>query len=161
MQKLHLELTPKLRGLFPPNVDIEVVVVLRPKAAFLESYRRQVAKSTIHDFSSDPTSPYYCERDSWLLDYDRLLRVYGAAFERVVTLDYDSEDMVGKLIERVGISDWEVAKAYRHNVSPSALKIFLKNALLGTPLYRPASAFHEGAQRLLRRAFGGPHGDRG
>jgi len=70
--------------------SVSVVAVLRDDAAFLASYRSQLAGTGFAP-SDDPASFAYVEADSWLLDHEGLLdgyrRWFGAA--HVTALDYD------------------------------------------------------------------------
>jgi hypothetical protein len=70
--------------------QVQVVVVLREREAFLRSYRSQLA-ATGFEPSTDPSSFAYTEADSWLVDYDALTGAYRRAFGAgaVTVLDYD------------------------------------------------------------------------
>lgn len=69
---------------------VNVVIVLREREAFLRSYRSQMEATGFQE-SADPTSFAYLEPDSWLLDFDTLIRGYRQAFgdSNVTILNYD------------------------------------------------------------------------
>lgn len=80
----------RLRNILPSG-EVEVVVYLREKYSFLESYRRQLTKMGI-SLSRDKKSFSYVEEDSWLVDYDDLLFAYRGEFgeDCVKVFDYES-----------------------------------------------------------------------
>lgn len=74
---------------------VRVICVLRDKQAFLSAYRKQIVKVLGRHPSKDPTSSLYNEEDSWLADFDTLLKVYSETFgaENMRVIDYDHEVM--------------------------------------------------------------------
>lgn len=73
--------------------EVRIVVVLRDKESFLVSWRGQLER-----MGYSTTSPYIdsfmnTSADSWITDWDTLVRVYGDVFgpEAITVLDYDLE----------------------------------------------------------------------
>ncbi len=73
------------------SVRTTVVVYLRNPSDFLRSYTQQLLKKRGRTPSTDPGSALYVRQDSWLVDFDSLLRVYRDAFgaDAVHVIDYD------------------------------------------------------------------------
>lgn len=108
--------------------DVQVIVYLREKSAFLASYTRQVFNRPGREPSDDPTSVLYVKPDTWLIDYDQLLAVYREGFgaDRVIVQDYDAVvardgSVVPSFLEQIGVpvSAVDNAGGYRLNVSSS------------------------------------------
>lgn len=80
----------RLTQIFPPE-HTTVVVCLRTPEDFLSSWKRHLDRD-FFEFSKDPTSFAYVQPDSWLVDYEQLLRAYRDGFgqDSVVVVDYDS-----------------------------------------------------------------------
>jgi hypothetical protein len=87
------ELLALRRLLGPAAAQVSIVLFLRDKRAFLESYRRQLASQPGRAPSTDYWSALYVEDDTWLTDYDQLVAVYGRAFgpENITVIDFDAE----------------------------------------------------------------------
>ncbi len=73
------------------GTEVRVVVFLRDKHAFLDSYRTQLRSMGL-PLSSDPNSFANVDDDSWLTDYDALVDVYARGFgaQNVEVIDYDA-----------------------------------------------------------------------
>jgi hypothetical protein len=71
--------------------EVQVILVQRHPADYLEAYRKQILKVPGRKPSSDPKSSLYVERDSWLADFEQLRSVYEAEFGKVRIVDYDAE----------------------------------------------------------------------
>jgi hypothetical protein len=100
----HERLAALLAGL-----EVDVVVFLRDRRAFLESYAAQL-DATGFARSDDPTSYAYVEQDSWLADYDALIHGYRRRFgaSSVDVLDYDAVmvadgSVIPAFLERLGV----------------------------------------------------------
>lgn len=137
----------RLKALFPPGpATFTILLGLRDKAEWLESYSKQAIKAGIEP-SLDNRSAFYLAPDTWLADFDRIAEVFGAAFDRLISVNYSAEDMVGKLAEALGVRLAFNTRAYRRNVSPRNAKAarlpryFLKRAL---------GSEDQGLRRLLR-----------
>jgi hypothetical protein len=80
-----------LRALFG-EADVRIVLYLRERASFLKSYRRFLAAHDIAP-SQDRASYRYVEPDTWLLDYDALVRAYAGVFgmASMTILAYEAE----------------------------------------------------------------------
>lgn len=105
----------RLKSLFPEPIRFEIYLVLRDKAAFLESYRNQTIKSVRNRLTYRATSPYYCLPGSWLTDFERLQAVYTAQFGQVTTFDYDPRDSMGQILAALGAPDVGKAEVVRLN----------------------------------------------
>ena len=80
----------RLRELFSPR-HIEIVLVTRRPDEFLRSWREQLTRDGFSE-SNDPSSFAYLASDSWLVDYEEILRVYRRVFgdDQVHHVDYDA-----------------------------------------------------------------------
>ena len=72
-----------------PPEDFVVVIVLRDRNDFRDSFRRQILKKSGRLPSSNPASALYVETDSWLLHYDALVEAFRQAFGQVRIVGYD------------------------------------------------------------------------
>lgn len=102
--------TETLRSLFPDD-EVEVVVMLRDRTDYLESWRAQLDRMGFATSSPYRSSFMYTEPDSWLADQDALLAVFRETFgeERVTVLSYEEAlerdaSVVPALLEAVGAS---------------------------------------------------------
>lgn len=73
--------------------NIKIILYLRDKKDFLESYKKQILKVDGRNFSTDPKSSLYVEDDTWMLDYEKLISLYKKGFgeDRIQVIDYDVE----------------------------------------------------------------------
>ena len=73
------------------DADIEIVVFVRDRAEFLESYKATLHRDSI-PLSRDPDSIAYVEPDSWLVDVGARIAMWRRRFgaERVTIFDYDA-----------------------------------------------------------------------
>jgi hypothetical protein len=80
----------RLRDLLAPRA-IDIVLVTRNAEDFLRSWSGQLTRGGF-SLSQDPTSFAYLERDSWLVDYDEIVRVNQHVFgeHHVHVVDYDA-----------------------------------------------------------------------
>ncbi len=76
----------------PPST-VKVILYLRNKKDFLNSYEKQIYKKRNRYASSNKESVLYIQDDTWLIDYDWLISIYEKHFdpENLVILDYDQE----------------------------------------------------------------------
>lgn len=84
----------RLGTLFDPaTFQVTIVLVLRERASYLASYRRQILKVPGRAVSSNPNSALYVESDSWLADYDSLISAYANLYaaENIRIVDYDEQ----------------------------------------------------------------------
>ena len=108
------------------DCKVQVVVYLRNKADFLRSYRNMLIRQNWTS-NSHRESFNYVEEDTWLLDYEGLLRVYRKGFgtEAVTVMDYDAEvakhgGTVGSFLSLLGFDEQQRRQIGepRVNVSP-------------------------------------------
>jgi hypothetical protein len=99
----------RLTGLFD-GVDIEIIVFVRNRADFLDSYKDTLVRLRI-PFSKDPDSVAYVEPDTWLVDVEERIamwrRTFGSA--RVTVLDYDAvvgreQSIIPAFAAKIGIA---------------------------------------------------------
>ncbi len=89
--------------------EVHPLVVTRNRDAYLASYRRTILRHADRQLSSDPTSAFYVESDSWLGDFDGLIACYEEAFDRtVVRIDYDRSveregNVLAPVLESMGL----------------------------------------------------------
>lgn len=110
---------------FFDGYEIKVMLYLRDRADFLESYAAQIQRMGFH-FSEDNGHFAYVKPDSWLADYNDLIRAYSACFgaEGLIVRDWDAEikkygSIIPSFIEMLGIDppSPEVWHQYWHNRS--------------------------------------------
>ncbi|MEX0408465.1 hypothetical protein ABGN05_22655 [Aquibium sp. LZ166] len=119
----------RLRHLFgQAGQDFVVVLVFRKPADFLRSYRVQLLKKPGRVPSDDPTSALYVEEDSWLLDFNALVRGFRDHFHATVRIvDYDGAtaaegSVLPALLRAMDINPDALDSAkYRLNVSPKTI----------------------------------------
>jgi len=73
------------------NHEATVIVYLRNKAEFLRSYIHQLYKVQGRGPAREYWSTRYIEPDTWLVDYEALIKLYQKAFgaNNVIVIDYD------------------------------------------------------------------------
>lgn len=96
----------------PTDREVIVVLVLRNKADFLDSFRRQIIKHRDRELSDNPSSIRYVEPDSWLADYDAIEDVWSRSFPSapVRVIDYDQaikqeDDVLPALLRAMDLPD--------------------------------------------------------
>jgi hypothetical protein len=104
----------RLRSILGHFDEHEIYLALRDKLQFLESYRKQLLK-TGHSISTDRTSAYYCEADSWLADDESIMDLWRRNFGNITAIEYDGEDMVNRLASKMGLPVLVTADQYRDN----------------------------------------------
>lgn len=87
----HADEVEALRALFG-DADVRIVLYLRDRGSFLESYRRFLAANSIPP-SGDPRSYRYIRPDTWLVDYNALVEAYAGVFgmANMTILVYEAE----------------------------------------------------------------------
>lgn len=114
----------RLKEFLPRDIEFEIFVVLRDKASFLNSYKKQVIKSG-HGTSADKSSPYYCEPDSWLVNDSAIVELWQRHFKTVTVLDYDPNMIVSDLITAMDLPPALIGTETNINVTPSDMSIYL------------------------------------
>ncbi|WP_271439664.1 hypothetical protein [Pontixanthobacter luteolus] len=73
------------------TLDIVPILVLRDKAAFLDSFRKQILKHADRELSDDPASINYVGQDSWLADFGAIKSLWRKHFgeDALRIIDYD------------------------------------------------------------------------
>ncbi len=116
----------RLRQCLPSNAEVFVYLVVRNPEDYRLSYRAHV-KTTGHGPSDNPASPYYTERDSWLLDDEALINCWQSQFENFQVLDYTPEGMIHRLGSAMGLPSPILSKEYRLNTNSHRKKMLLKS----------------------------------
>lgn len=107
----------RLRDLFPVETTFRIVLAIRDKDEWLKSYTKQIYKVPGRSASSDPRSALYVRTDTWLTDFEQIVKVYTAVFGEVEIVPYESEDMVKAMLSRIGINNVRQLAKYRLNVT--------------------------------------------
>ncbi len=107
----------RLKALFPADVHFEVFLVLREPRAWLRSYTNQITKQQNRSVSDDPTSAFYVESDTWLLDFEGLSACFAENVGPVTTIEYDPEAATSTLLRAFGVTPWAGVDDFRQNVS--------------------------------------------
>ncbi len=99
----------KLRQLFPRGSHLKIIVCLREKHDFLASMKRQLTAQTIA-FSDQLGRSNYVASDSWLVDYDGLLRAFQQLTHDIEVIDFslvqkNGGNIVVPFMAAVGVSD--------------------------------------------------------
>jgi hypothetical protein len=125
----HADELNRLKQILGPlGQRVQVILYLRDKEAFLNSYRTQLAKKKKRTPSKDYWSALYVEEDTWLTDYEQLLGAFGEAFgrENITIIDYDAEmqrcgNIIPAFVKALGLpveeADQASMQAYRDNVT--------------------------------------------
>jgi hypothetical protein len=106
------------------GVEIYIIIYLREKSSFLRSYRLQLIKMGM-SFSDDPNSFAYVQDDTWLLEYDDLINIYGSHFghDRLIIFNYDDVlvsdgNVIPSFLKTIGVpSKLSDTSAYWYNKS--------------------------------------------
>lgn len=95
---------------------VKVILYLRNKRDFLNSYRIQLHKNPDRAPSKTYWSALYVEDDTWLIDYDALIELYSKNFgkENLVIFDYDEEvknrgNVIPSFLEAIGFANQETS----------------------------------------------------
>lgn len=87
----HRDELMRLKDLICEFVErIEIIVYLREPRSFLSSYRAQLDRLGIPK-TEQKDAFNYVEDDSWLVDYDALVKTYLSVFPCVSVMSYDDE----------------------------------------------------------------------
>ncbi|MYM63412.1 hypothetical protein [Pseudomaricurvus sp. HS19] len=106
----HQDEIKRLRQILGTNYEsATVIVALRNRADYLNSYRLQLKKKKGRKPSKDYWSALYVEDDTWLTDYDSLLKVYEDEFgkDNIHIIDYDEQmrcrnNIIPAFLEAIG-----------------------------------------------------------
>jgi hypothetical protein len=107
-----------LKNLFPSDItDFKVIVVLRDKNEFLESYRKMIEKHPNRKVSKNPNSGFYVENDTWLIDFEMLIKIYKKTFENIVIIPYQKTGLLDLVIKEMNLDLKLDDNTYRKNRS--------------------------------------------
>ena len=109
----------RLKALFPDNgsSNFKIIVVLRDKKDFLYSYANQIKKQKKRKISNNTSSGLYVEEDSWLADFDELLKVYRDFFGEIDIISYDKETTLHRMLESSSVDLYKESTLYFMNSS--------------------------------------------
>ncbi len=125
-----------LLDIFPPTVDnFVILLVLRDKKDWFESYKNQMIKSGRKP-DADPRSWNTMNFDSWIADFEALIKSYNAVFDDVRTIDYDPDDTIANLM---------------HEIAPE-LEIDTRFRRMNKSISRPEK--YRGLRKFTRRIIG-------
>ncbi|GAA4642127.1 hypothetical protein GCM10023115_03900 [Pontixanthobacter gangjinensis] len=124
-------------------LDIVPILVLRDKAAFLKSFRKQILKHADRELSNDPASINYVEQDSWLADFGAIKSLWRKHFgeNALRIIDYDQamkrdEDVLPAALKAMDLPESfiPVAGSVRLNTDTfkARIKRFLRKVGLGS-----------------------------
>jgi hypothetical protein len=93
------------------DFEITVILYLRNRDDYLNSYTQQLLKKKGRVPSGDYWSALYVEHDTWLIDYEQLISVYKRGFgeKRILVIDYDEEmksfsNIIPSFLEVIGVN---------------------------------------------------------
>jgi hypothetical protein len=109
--------------------SVTVILMLRNRDDYLDSYREQLLRKKNRKPSADYWSALYVEDNTWLNDYDALISAYQRKFgdNAVHVIDYDEEvkvrgNIIPAFLEAIGLDSCVVDKSaydsYRLNRTP-------------------------------------------
>lgn len=117
----------RLKYIFGPAANnIRIIICLRNKVDFLNSYRKQILKRPNRYPSDNKKSVLYVEADTWLTDYDEIIRLYSNAFgdKSITIINYEEAISVyGNIIPaflkaaEIEALDWPDKRSYFLNKS--------------------------------------------
>jgi hypothetical protein len=107
----HADEIERLRLLLDADHNqVSVILYLREREQFIESYKKQIFKVPGRAFSDDPASVFYVEPGTWLTDYDAIIDAFRGGFgkDAVSIIDYDAEierrgDVLPSFVEALGL----------------------------------------------------------
>jgi hypothetical protein len=134
----------RVQELLAPR-QLRVAVCLRSPESWLESYRQQHVRN--HYLSEFRSSHAYVEPDTWLTDWDQMLRVWRNVLgdENVVTCDYDDSvarygSSIPAVLTALGLDPDEMPpwQGFVANVTPGHTGPFARVAPTATERIRHA-----------------------
>ncbi|PMO90162.1 hypothetical protein BCS98_15320 [Vibrio breoganii] len=113
----------RLKLIFPKNSEVIPIIILRDKAEWFISFKRQMLKMGGKE-SKNQDSCYYFGDDSWLLEHERLVELLELNFNHVLKERY-SRNMVESFYDLLNIP-FSPGCEKRVNISDSRLKTWLR-----------------------------------
>lgn len=87
----------RLKRLFPPGTEFTIVMCLREPADYLDACARHLDLQRIPR-GQQPNLSTYVESDSWLADYDAIIKTYSLISSDIRVIDYDRDADHGNAI---------------------------------------------------------------
>ena len=123
----------KLKMLLPPAKEFHIIFVRRNNKDFMRSYKEQITR-TGHGPSLDPSSPYYCGEDSWLLEDAKIKTLWDTNFTRITVLNYNKSGMIGQLWTAMDLPAEMMHGEIYHNLRPAPRIIRFASKILPTSI---------------------------
>jgi hypothetical protein len=114
----------RLRRILPGDHQVWAFLVLREREDFRVSYLRQTVK-TGHGPTEEKTSPYYCGKDSWLLEDDKIIDLWTREVAALQVLDYSRNGIIRKLLAAMELPEDLLEEEVWTNATPSGAVRFL------------------------------------
>ncbi|MFT3986034.1 hypothetical protein [Aestuariivirga sp.] len=87
----------RLKRLFPPGTEFTIVLCLREPADYLDASARHFDLQRVPR-GQQPNLSTYVESDSWLADYDAIIKTYSLISPDIRVIDYDRDAAHGNAI---------------------------------------------------------------
>ena len=125
------------------TLDIVPILVIRDKAAFLDSFRKQILKHADRELSDDPASINYVGQDSWLADLGAIKSLWRKHFgeDALRVIDYDQamdreQDILPAALKAMDLPESFIPEAGSVRINTDTyktrIKRFLRKAGLGS-----------------------------
>lgn len=138
-----IEEVDRLLSFFACHDEIRVFTVVRDKGSFLNSYKAQIRKTGHGPIKDDTSSPFYCGKDTWLVDYDGMKTPWVARTNDFQIISYENtDDVVTELILAFNLPDFRGGKPYRVNVRTSETRNIAIQVLKKCGMYGIARAIY-------------------
>lgn len=136
----HDDEVNKLSKILGSNYDnIKIIIFLRNSKDYLDSYRLQLKKIKGRKPSTDYWSALYVEDDTWLTNYQQLIKVYSDTFgpDNICIIDYDNDmalksNILHSFLNAIGLEysarDEESFKYYNDNATLCSKKSYKHTA---------------------------------
>lgn len=103
-----------LCDLFPEHWDLIPIIFLRDKSDWIKSYRKQFLKNADSSITQNPDSYLYLEKDSWVIDHQKLVDLISQNFNNFRVINYNNRS-VQAFWEAIGLDHF--IPEYRVNVT--------------------------------------------
>jgi hypothetical protein len=137
----HPSEVARLKELFPAKTTFTVILCLRAKEEFIASYKRQLDARKI-PYGTSQGQRNYVEKDSWLLDYDGIRKVFETLTDDIRVIDYEKAKRSGRNIiqtfcETIGILEAPEPSTLLMLNQRSAFDFSTSKAVFPKPTTRP------------------------
>lgn len=94
----------RLKNLFPKYCNIRIFVVLRDKHSYLKKYADQINRLKGRKQSEDYSSALYVKADTWLIDFEALIKIYKSLFNEVIVIEYNKKDTIKHILKAMDLN---------------------------------------------------------